>query len=152
MTHMDVSDQSTSKVSLNKHFTSCSLAMWYPGGSIQSWQGILDIWPAGGPRSTAFTLALHGSFTMTRKRSWKFPSFPSICFLPHEAKMGLQNSLLNLGWSGAGEWAVAVMAKGRLNFHVHLCCSKTTCKKSVEHQYDIPPYTRCFPGHKAVHC
>ena len=37
MTHVDVSDQSTSKVSLSKHFTSCSLAMWYPGVGRESW-------------------------------------------------------------------------------------------------------------------
>lgn len=30
MTHMDVSDQSTSKVPLNKHFTSCSFSNVVP--------------------------------------------------------------------------------------------------------------------------
>ena len=62
------------------------------------------------------------------KGAWKFPSFPPISSLPHEAKMGLQNSLLNWGWSGAGEWVVAVTAKGRLNFHVHRVVLKPLAK------------------------
>ena len=93
----DVSDQSTSEVPLNKHFTACSLALWFPGGSTQSWQGILDIWPTGGPRSTAFTLALHASFIMTRKRCLKILFLPLNLFPATWSKDGSPEFSLELG-------------------------------------------------------